>query len=100
MKMRKEVTESLFVSLVDMLADVIAEAGSESEIVPRLTEIISEEYEHIPLSLCEKLAKKFYDEHYDDAYQEAKESFEPSARDEAMASIQQETISAINAGRY
>mgnify|MGYP001025821830 CR=1 FL=1 len=96
MRIKKETADSLYATIYDHCVDEIQEVSS-GDCVDILTEIISEDYENWSDEKCQKVAQRFYDENYDRAYAEALESFEPSARDEAMADIQQETMAMLAA---
>lgn len=96
-RLKNSTERDLFGTMIDGFVEEIQEVGS-GDSVKRLAEILMEDYPTWSDEKCQKVAQEFYDDHYSEAYDEAQESFEPSARNEAMADIQRETIESLRAG--
>lgn len=96
MRIKKDTATDLYNTIYDSCVEEIQEVSS-GDCVETLAEILGEDYENWSDEKCRKVAQQFYDENYDRAYEEARESFEPSARDEAIADIQRETMAALAA---
>lgn len=96
-RIKSSTKRDLLGTMVDGFVEEIQEVGS-GDTTERLAEILAEDYPTWSDEACKKYAQEFYDEHYNEAYDEARETFEPSARDEAMADIQRETIESLRAG--
>ncbi len=94
MRIKKDTAHDLYATIYDSCVEEIQEVGS-GNCVNRLAEILCEDYENWPDEKCQKVAQQFFDDNYDRAHAEALESFEPSAREEAMADIQRETMAAL-----
>ena len=99
MRIKKDTAHDLYATIYDSCVEEIQEIGS-GDCVDRLAEILCEDYGNWSDEKCRKVAQQFFDENYDCAYAEALESFEPSAREEAMADIQRETMAALAARGY
>lgn len=69
----------------------------EDNVAYWMYDILYEKYPDISDGDAQRIARSFYYENYDRAYAEARESFEPTAREEALADIQCETMAALAA---
>lgn len=86
---------ALFAEMVRFFVEELQ--GYEDNVAYWMCDILYEKYPDIPDRDAQRIAMSFYYENYDKAYLEARESFEPTAREEALADIQCETMAALAA---
>lgn len=71
--------------------------GYRDNVAYWMCDILYDAYPDISVSDAEIIAMRFYYDNYDRAYAEAYESFEPTAREEALADVRAETMAALAA---